>query len=69
MTVLPVFLRYEYSRRLTAGWRRWLSKRACRESLYRTLSPKGNPTLKTLMAELKAVGMKLSVEQGKHATG
>ena len=33
-----------------------------RESLYRTLSPKGNPTLKTLLAVLKAVGMKLSVE-------
>lgn len=34
-----------------------------RESLYRTLSPKGNPTLKTLLAVLKAVGMKLTVEQ------
>jgi len=33
-----------------------------RESLYRALSPKGNPTLKTLLAVLKAVGMKLSVE-------
>jgi probable addiction module antidote protein len=39
-----------------------------RESLYRTLSPKGNPTLKTLLAVLKAVGMKLSVEPGQHAT-
>lgn len=38
-----------------------------RESLYRTLSPKGNPTLKTLLAVLKALGMKLSVEQGHHA--
>ncbi|MBU0753078.1 MAG: putative addiction module antidote protein [Gammaproteobacteria bacterium] len=38
-----------------------------RESLYRTLSPKGNPTLKTLLAVLKAVGMKLSVESGQHA--
>lgn len=37
-----------------------------RESLYRTLSPKGNPTLKTLLAVLKAVGMKLSVEPGQH---
>ena len=37
-----------------------------RESLYRTLSPKGNPTLKTLLAVLKAVGMKLSVEPGDH---
>ena len=38
-----------------------------RESLYRALSPKGNPTLKTLLAVLKAVGMKLSVEPGQHA--
>lgn len=33
-----------------------------RESLYRTLSANGNPTLKTLLAVLKAVGMKLSVQ-------
>ncbi len=33
-----------------------------RESLYRSLSPKGNPTLKTLLAVLKTVGMRLSVE-------
>lgn len=33
-----------------------------RESLYRALSPKGNPTLKTLLAILKAVGLRLSVE-------
>jgi probable addiction module antidote protein len=33
-----------------------------RESLYRALSAKGNPTLKTILAVLKAVGMKLSVE-------
>jgi len=33
-----------------------------RESLYRALSPKGNPTLKTLLAVLKTVGMRLSVE-------
>ena len=38
-----------------------------RESLYRTLSAKGNPTLKTLLAVLKAVGMKLSVEPGHPA--
>jgi probable addiction module antidote protein len=38
-----------------------------RESLYRTLSAKGNPTLKTLLAVLKAVGMKLSVEPGHRA--
>lgn len=35
-----------------------------REALYRSLSPSGNPTLKTLLAVLKAVGMKLSVEPG-----
>lgn len=39
-----------------------------RESLYRALSPKGNPTLKTLLAVLKAVGMRLSVEPQKLAT-
>ena len=32
-----------------------------RESLYRALSPKGNPTLRTLVAVLKAMGMRLSV--------
>ena len=37
-----------------------------RESLYRALSANGNPTLKTLLAVLKAVGMKLSVEQESH---
>jgi probable addiction module antidote protein len=34
-----------------------------RESLYRALSPKGNPTLKTLVAVLKAVGLRLSVAE------
>ena len=38
-----------------------------RETLYRTLSPKGNPTLKTLLAVLKTVGMRLSVESEHHA--
>jgi probable addiction module antidote protein len=38
-----------------------------REALYRSLSPAGNPTLKTLLAVLKAVGMRLSVEPGEHA--
>lgn len=33
-----------------------------RESLYRALSPTGNPTLKTLLAVLKTMGMRLSVE-------
>jgi probable addiction module antidote protein len=36
-----------------------------REALYRSLSPKGNPTLKTLLAVLKSVGMRLSVEPEK----
>src|SRR5688572_7605247 len=35
-----------------------------RESLYRSLSPSGNPTLKTLLAVLSTVGMRLSVESG-----
>jgi probable addiction module antidote protein len=38
-----------------------------REALYRSLSPSGNPTLKTLLAVLNAVGMRLSVEPGQHA--
>ena len=38
-----------------------------RESLYRALSANGNPTLKTLLAVLKAVGMKLSVEPDRQA--
>jgi len=40
-----------------------------RESLYRALSPKGNPTLKTLVAVLNAVGLRLSVTQNKPAKG
>lgn len=32
-----------------------------REALYRALSPKGNPTLKTFTAVLKAIGMRLDV--------
>ena len=32
-----------------------------RESLYRSLSPRGNPTLKTLLAVLNALGLRLSV--------
>lgn len=38
-----------------------------REALYRALSPKGNPTLKTLLAVLKTVGLRLSVEAEHHA--
>ncbi|RQS03384.1 putative addiction module antidote protein [Burkholderia sp. Bp9002] len=33
-----------------------------REALYRALSPNGNPTLKTLIAVLKTVGLRLTVE-------
>jgi probable addiction module antidote protein len=33
-----------------------------RESLYRALSPHGNPRLSTLVAVTKAMGLKLSVE-------
>ena len=32
-----------------------------REALYRALSPKGNPTIKTFTAVLKAIGMRLDV--------
>jgi probable addiction module antidote protein len=39
-----------------------------RESLYRALSPKGNPTLKTLVAVLKAVGLRLSVQPERSAS-
>ena len=38
-----------------------------REALYRALSPNGNPTLRIILAVLKAVGMRLSVEHGPHA--
>lgn len=38
-----------------------------RESLYRSLSPKGNPTLKTLVAVLNAVGLRLSIAEKKPA--
>ena len=38
-----------------------------RESLYRPLSPKGNPTLRKPLAVLKTVGLRLSVEPENHA--
>jgi probable addiction module antidote protein len=38
-----------------------------RESLYRSLSPKGNPTLKTLIAVLKTLGLRLSVAEAQPA--
>ncbi|MBI3284501.1 MAG: putative addiction module antidote protein [Burkholderiales bacterium] len=34
-----------------------------RESLYRALSPSGNPTIKTLLAVLGAAGLKLGVHR------
>jgi probable addiction module antidote protein len=40
-----------------------------RESLYRSLSPKGNPTLKTLVAVLKTLGLRLSVAEKLEARG
>lgn len=36
-----------------------------RESLYRALSPKGNPTLKTLLAILGAAGLRLAVTRAE----
>ena len=33
-----------------------------RESLYRALSPEGNPRLSTLLAVTKAIGLRLTVE-------
>lgn len=40
-----------------------------RESLYRALSTRGNPTLKTLLSVLNALGLRLSVArvQSQHA--
>jgi probable addiction module antidote protein len=34
-----------------------------RESLYRALSPKGNPTIKTLLAVMGAAGLQLGVSR------
>ena len=36
-----------------------------RVALYRALSPNGNPTLKTLLAVIKTVGLRLSVESAR----
>lgn len=36
-----------------------------RESLYRSLSPKGNPTLKTLVAVVNTMGLRLSVVEAR----
>ncbi len=40
-----------------------------RETLYRTLSKKGNPRLDTLVAILAAYGLRLSVRPGRHDGG
>lgn len=37
-----------------------------RESLYRALSPKGNPTIKTLLAVIKGAGLHLAVTHPDH---
>ena len=36
-----------------------------RESLYRALSPRGNPRLSTLVAVTKAIGLRLTVEAAR----
>lgn len=36
-----------------------------RESLYRALSPSGNPRLSTLVAVTKAIGLRLTVEANR----
>jgi probable addiction module antidote protein len=38
-----------------------------RESLYRALSPRGNPRLSTLVAVTNAIGLKLTVEAAQPA--
>lgn len=39
-----------------------------RESLYRALSPKGNPTIKTMLAVLGAAGLQLAVTRQSDAS-
>jgi probable addiction module antidote protein len=36
-----------------------------RESLHRALSPRGNPRFSTLVAVIRAIGLKLTVETGR----
>jgi probable addiction module antidote protein len=38
-----------------------------RESLYRTLSRRGNPKIDTVLALLRAMGLKLSIDQRRAA--
>ncbi|MBF4560513.1 transcriptional regulator, partial [Pseudomonas sp. p50] len=37
-----------------------------REQLYRSFSDKGNPTLKTMLAVMRAVGLDLTTRQHVH---
>ena len=37
-----------------------------REQLYRSFSDKGNPTLKTMLAVMRAVGLDLTTRQHAH---
>ena len=39
-----------------------------REGLYKALSPDGNPEFATVMKVIKALGLKLSVQQTERAT-
>lgn len=57
-----------------ATWRRprtaWCVAKAAgvsRESLYRTLSRRGNPKIDTVMELLRALGLKLTIERHKAA--
>ena len=38
-----------------------------RESLYRTLSRRGNPKIETILELLRALGLRLTVERGRAA--
>ncbi len=40
-----------------------------RESIYRVLSPNGNPRLETLLAVVAALGLRLDVRSAEPATG
>jgi len=41
------------------------TSKVAREALYRMLSENGNPELATLLKVLKAVGLKIKIEEGK----
>ncbi|RJF94144.1 addiction module antidote protein [Sphingomonas cavernae] len=38
-----------------------------REALYKSLSPRGNPRLGTLLPVLKALGMRIDIQPTRHA--